>query len=999
MDIVGSVGYSGQKFVFLGQDNFGYITGKSICVVGISNGIPREMIWRSETGIGRIVSHPATRRLVIIPEVAEFDVEVIDVSNPSNFTVLKNPSRARIIDAAFTREGDLLYAISGPLDPKVFAWNLRSRSMVFIAELPANFLSIAINPADKAKFILSGNEDLYMASIVEIMDISKVKFDKIDLDATLAVRLGSGAQSSSSTEGTATSPASAAVTATFTEWAPFERVFVGTTAGFIMEVSSVDCSVKIRVDLQYGSGELERTVSSVPLCATMSSTNLIVGTSTGSVYWYPLVDPDHAMDQPNNVSYVQSAYFDGSISCLGTDPMYRTVLAGSTIGAVLRFPLEILDLRGEDGDDEGGGENADADRPTNSKAHEDPANRIIDGMPVCIMQSGAVLCAKSFPLPVLSTSENTPKTSVTYCSIFVTGSHSGSITFWKQPPVDSEAISKDTAVGGQPPGIRRSLPRVVKTVGTISIGGGELVGRTAIASMDCLQFNQKTGCGLLMVGTVEGWFEAWKISAYEAEDQEADVGADDEDAAIKLNLVKYFRRLICKSALSLMCTSVEEKKFFSVALASFAENRLFVLKVPSDFEAMATLAFAVSLHSSPASCVWVGRTFWIGCQDGSMCSFVPSRTDKGVVECEAHGFWETGLSSISSMCPASKGECLVVSSPDLLDVRLFPVSADSGGTSRSSLYGDALLTFKNAYKDSVAHSDIVVCLAGSPNGNFVGAGCVDGSVQVWSVGGGDIKLAARISVHRLPVISIAFSVDSSLMISCGADGSVFLSTVSAPSRIYFKAALGDTKVYDRVMVADDDAPVALDSFVSADGTLLTWYDVYQVEAFEELKKKHSAKANEVQDAVNDIAARLKSILDRNDSRNEEIEKLARSELVVDLVGRDQILAAHETLLNETRNAYAMRNLWNELCGSRVREMCWDAMEAHERRILPFNTEDRTFASSFSIRNPSDEFKRRLSIVKRLRAIEIRAQRAHSEGNRAYQNTIRMLSQYSSLTPL
>ena len=207
MDLVASIGYAGQKFVFLGQDNFAYISGKSICVVGISNGIPREMIWRSETGIGRIVSHPITRRVVIIPEVAEFDIEVIDVSNPSNFTVLKNPSRARVVDAAFTREGDLLYAISGPLDPKVFAWNLRSRSMVFIAELPANFLSISINPADKAKFILSGNEDLYMASIVEIMDISKVKFDKIDLDASVAARLGSGGVQSSSNDGTATSPA------------------------------------------------------------------------------------------------------------------------------------------------------------------------------------------------------------------------------------------------------------------------------------------------------------------------------------------------------------------------------------------------------------------------------------------------------------------------------------------------------------------------------------------------------------------------------------------------------------------------------------------------------------------------------------------------------------------------------------------------------------------------------------------------------------------------
>jgi WD40 repeat protein len=980
----------------LGQDNFGFITGKSITVVGISTGIPREMMWRTDVSVSRIVSHPGTRRMVVIPEVAEFDIEVVDITNPSNFTSLKNPSMAKVVDVCFTRDGDVLYAISGPLDPKVFAWNLRSHEIVFIADAPANFLRLSINPADKAKFVLSGNEDLYMASIVDVMDSSTVKFEKVDLEAALAGRGGGAAATAaaaaaaaaaqSTADGNAvTAPTLAAVSATFTEWAPFERLFVGTSTGLIVEISAVDLSIKVRVDLQAAmvAADMEKKGPCVPLCATISTTNVIVGTSTGAVYWYPIVDPEAVLllEQPNNVGFIQSAFFEGSISCLGTDPLYRTVLAGTNLGVIYRFPLEILDIRGEE-EDEGGETNAEAERVT--KVVEDVSNRVIEGMPICVMQSDAVLAAKAFPLPVLSTSENTTKTSVTYCSIFVTGSHSGTLTFWKQPPVDSEAIAKDTAAGGGPPGIRRSLPRVVKTVGSVEVtgesGAGSLAGRkggVAIATLDCLQFNQKTGYALLMVGTVEGWFEAWKICAYEAEEQEAETAADDEDAAIKLNFVKYFRRLIYHSALSLISTSIEEKKFFSVALGSFAESQLYIIKIPSDFEAAATLSFAVNLHASPSSCVWVGRTFWIGCHNGSMCSFVPSRTEKGVVECEAHGFWETSLPAIANACPASKGECLVVSCPELLNLRLFPVSADSGGTSRSNAFADAALQFKSAQKDSALNSDTVVCLAGSPNGNFVGAGCVDGSIQVWNASGGDLKLAARIAVHRLPVIAIVFSVDSSLMMSCGADGSVFLSTVSAPSRIYFKAALGDTKVYDRVIVHEDDV-LPIDSAAS-EGTQQTWFEVYKVEALEDMKKKHAAKVAEVKSAVDDITSRLRNILERNDGRSEEIEKLARSDLVVDLNGRDKTLAANDALLTATRQTYGMRNLWNELCASRVREVCWDAMESHERRILPFSADDRTFISSFSIRRPSDDFKRRLAIIKRLRAIEIRSQRAHPEG--------------------
>ena len=969
-------------------------------MVGISTGIPREMMWRPDVGVSRIVSHPGTRRMVVIPEVAEFDIEVVDITNPSNFASLKNPSMAKVMDVCFTRDGDFLYAISGPLDPKVFAWNLRSHAVIFIADAPANFLRLSINPADKAKFMLSGNEDLYMASIIEVMDSSTLKFDKVNLEASLAGKASGGVSAAAAaaaaqaaqaaTEGSTGSagavPMLAAITATFTEWAPFERLFVGTSTGLIVEISAVDLSVKVRVDLQAAAVAtgMEKKGLCVPLCATISTANVIVGTSTGAVYWYPIVDPEAVMqlEQPHNVGFIQSAFFEGSISCLGTDPLYRTVLAGTNLGVIYRFPLEILDVRADD-EDEGGETNADAERVT--KVVEDVSNRIIEGLPVCVMQSDAVLAAKAFPLPVLSTTENTAKTSITYCSIFVTGAHSGLLTFWKQPPVDSEAIAKDTAAGGGPPGIRRSLPRVVKTVGSVAVAGESAAGRVsglkggvAIATLDCLQFNQKTGYALLMVGTVEGWFEAWKICAYEAEDQEADTAADDEDAAIKLNFVKYFRRFIYHSALSLISTSIEEKKFFSVALGSFAESQLYVLKSPSDFEAAATLSFAVNLHASPSSCVWVGRTFWIGCQNGSMCSFVPSRTEKGIVECEAHGFWETMLPAIANACPASKGECLVVSCPEQLNLRLFPVSADSGGTSRSNAFADAALQFKGAHKDSVPNSDTVVCLASSPNGNFVGAGCVDGSVHVWNASGGDLKLAARIAVHRLPVIAIVFSVDSSLMMSCGADGSVFLSTVSAPSRIFFKAALGDAKVYDRVIIHDDDVLPA-DQSASSEGLQLTWFEVYKVEALEDVKKKHAAKVAEVKSAVDDITSRLRSVIERNDGRSEEIEKLARSDLVVDLNGRDKTLAANDALLTATRHAYGMRNLWNELCASRVREVCWDAMESHERRILPFSAEDRTFISSFSIRRPSDEFKRRLAVIKRLRAIEIRSQRTHSDG--------------------
>ena len=150
--------------------------------INAANQVPKEMIWRLEGGISTITSHILTHRLAIAPEIAKFDVEIIDFLAQQSPILLKNPSSAKIVDMAFSRDGEYVFAISSSLDSKVFAWHLRSRSLTFVSDLPANFASVAVNPADWTKFILSGEEGLYMGSIIEIMGVSSIKYDKIVLD-------------------------------------------------------------------------------------------------------------------------------------------------------------------------------------------------------------------------------------------------------------------------------------------------------------------------------------------------------------------------------------------------------------------------------------------------------------------------------------------------------------------------------------------------------------------------------------------------------------------------------------------------------------------------------------------------------------------------------------------------------------------------------------------------------------------------------------------------
>jgi hypothetical protein len=121
--------------------------------------------------------------------------------------------------------------------------------------------------------------------------------------------------------------------------------------------------------------------------------------------------------------------------------LYVTVIAGTSMGVIMKFPLDIAEVKRDEGDEDNV-EGTDIDRAANALAVDDVSNQTIVATNVSALQAGAVICCKSLSLPVLSSSETTPKTSVVYCSIFVTGSHTGLLTFWRQPSVDSEAIVK-----------------------------------------------------------------------------------------------------------------------------------------------------------------------------------------------------------------------------------------------------------------------------------------------------------------------------------------------------------------------------------------------------------------------------------------------------------------------------------------------------------------------------------------------------------------------------
>ena len=72
------------------------------------------------------------------------------------------------------------------------------------------------------------------------------------------------------------------------------------------------------------------------------------------------------------------------------------------------------------------------------------------------------------------------------------------------------------------------------------------------------------------------------------------------------------------------------------------------------------------------------------------------------------------------------------------------------------------------------HSDVVRCIAFSPDGRRLASGCLDHTIKLWDVRTGHELITLR--DHTDAVIALAFSPDGELLVSGSSDGTVKLWT-------------------------------------------------------------------------------------------------------------------------------------------------------------------------------------------------------------------------------
>lgn len=930
-DIVGFLGYKGQSLAFVDDAHYALIQGNTLCISDLEKG-PREMILRCDTGISCFASHPRSGLIALAPIFGSTSIEIMRISTQQIEISLGVPTSAPLIDIAFSRNGDCLYAISDASESLIMCWEVSSGNLRFSSSLGKGYKKVIPNPVHESLFAVYGHEGIVVGTITNIMGSFSVRFDAVVIEPEFRY---DEADISPSERQAATVLANTIPCAV---WTPFDFLLIGNLQGNILEVAVVNGGA-----LQVGNKSTLKRISTssstiYATCMILGSCTLILGTSIGIAVWFPTHSFYSKPTTPlvDCSSPLQTMALSGHISTVALDPSLSRLIMGTFEGEAVKVNVEVQELAvGEPNEEDA----YDADVPARV---EGPV--LVMPEPLSTAQTGAILCTASMTIP-----NNTSKKQM---SVFAVGSQSGTISFWLQPFAEAEAVSSG--------GIRRAAPRKMTLLSTIEISANYSEVCPIVCSMTPLPFKTKRGGQMLCIGLDNGWIEVWEISAETAEDE------DEEEAGGTLRSKRIATRRFFNSP----TTSVTGCSFNvgassqgrnCITASSRSDSCVYVIEV---FNTMDGCTFdvvtVIKLDESilPTCVLWNNAALWVGGTNGQFYRYSVDTIQPSSIAADL-------------IFPAPELSCKTESSSATMQFpSIFPGDRLVGaGFGSSSVFSVALEGAASAANSS-AHSDVIVTSVGSLQ--YFATGCVDGSVYLWNVAGDSaLTLANRMQLHAGPILTLCFSADSSLLLSTSADGSYFLTTVG-------KAKLPEPKLMKLNEMGTSDV-----LFTVPNSDPRTWMEQKQEALLDGLKKTNESSYNNVNSTVLEISTRLQQLLDANAERS-ELEQMERAEFVVDIVGEEALHKDNQRRAENVRNSYFQLNSFNELIAARVRQTCWDSMAVQSRCLLPLlGSQDENillFLSSLPIRKCSDEEMLVLERIKRLRAIEVRSQLKDSKGS-------------------
>lgn len=980
MEVTGVLGYSGQDLGFISGDCFAFSSGNGLCIFDNSKGA-KDVIWRNEKSIEKWAFHEVTNLLAIAPKIDGDDIHIISYLNLQTVCHLSNPSVAKIVDFCFSPEGTYLLAISDNTDHRVMMWNIMTQEVLFSVELPFKCQRCILHPVNYLKFAVYGTNGICECNVVEILKTWDVKFNPISLADESGAESYTGICSAS--------------------WAPVNALIIGADTGSVVYY---DTSNTNHMKLLTLPGR-----PSSPVKIVVTAENIIIASSSGVIYWYP--DVGECMEGPHAGALVPLQIITltderesegstiGSLTTMVCNHDIHSLIAGTSDGMIYRFDVDMHEPpRQEDGE--------------NDEDKKEDSDRVITVElsipPMYTLHSSVSIVSQVLSIPISEriSATATAKTDGTInfdsadcVHLLVTGSAHGSVSFWKTTHTPDQSASAIPAKGGVS-GLVKSIPNVPIRMGYLTVCEGieemaESSVEHAITSIEILSVGSYGGGKLIAVGTASGWVEVWRVEAScrDADLAEAseELNEDEDMADLKVSSKLLFRHRFYQSCVSVMAASDSQMCF---AVASYFNHIVYVINCHprSKFSEIKTYTLGEpSTHAVGMS--WVGPLLWVYSEDAIFFTFLPELThefhDSDTTQEEENppslaelspanpkAMWESEVTHIgqSFAFPGTGGGCIFTRRTDNMVCILdsFPTVFDLEGHNllnkekRSDEEAEVpMLPLPGKLRTSVPVNCGIVCLARSQANQLAATGTTDGSVFIWRARRTEISLLNRIQPHSAPVISVAFSADSSQLVSCAADGSIYITQVEKPC--------SSTVPTLGLFLENDIDTLRNSDVVQSKPTLHREQQKDMVMA--QLKQSFESKSVHFQSLVDNIGGRLRTVLQKNADAN-ELEKMDLDEFVIDLQRKQEIIDSNAEAVNKLREQYEIKNARNELIAARVRRDCWDTMDHHSVKLFPITSGGQySSLSSFPVEKVTDQNREILERVKRLRAIEIHSQSA------------------------
>jgi len=1006
MDVIGSFGYVGQQIQFIDAERFAYQTGNAICIYDTSKG-PREMVWRMEHGVSCFATDFETGCMIYAPSTSTEQIEIVNAADQTNRNSLSNPIPVPVVYMCISREGDKVFGISNTTDHSLLVWSSGHTTsggsekprLLLAKKLEQNYRRCSVNPTNANYVCLEGDYGISVGILNEVMGNFSVKFSPIELllpEPDVDSPETNIAENSISREKMSETEIAANKTINFSIWLPQNRLLVGTRAGTIYVVNCDTKSSRYlgRFSVPDKRGAGYKTGIITPTHAILSVHHLVIGTEHGFIYWFPTLnlmsadenEPVIDLSNPAQVSYVGSA-----VSCLTVDQHFLTLLAGTFSGEILKMVLDVPEREEkQDLDQDPLSSSFGAELLTKTQFLDSVSSEALGSD----ARDGVILCAQHLTIDVQKFTARARSS----LSVFVTGTHSGALKFWRY----NSAVVDNMVIGG---GIRRSVPRALKSIFQMTLTPSRLSEQESFPPAVCVMRIAELPmrhAKLIVVGTETGSVEVWTLDAQENEDEDAKESAEDKgdsslrlieddegSCLVRLEARKIYQTRVFVNPTSDMLTypvSYETKGKHAyahkLAMCSDSDNRIFIMNLLKDdhlaVHSGIDAAISVDEGESPCSLYWYDDLLYVSCDTGSVYLFQTKEFDTP----QLMNKLTVGVSDVlvNSLSLSLMRTMVLDSTPQ---VTMFPIKC---------LYHDTPITFENGLK-TLDHVDIVVFIAHSPNGRYFATGCVDGSIYIWKVDleADDCFVANTLKPHAGPVSSLSFSTDSSMLLSCGVDGSCFIFTLDKPNNRGGHGA-HNSSMRSSFMQQEEGPQYLSDIMPSGKPAALpppstiTWADQREKEKAKEMKSRHKFKAMGISAAISEIGQRLQVLVQQNSERN-ELEKLDRSDFVIDVARKDSVAAENLRKVEQTRRLYEQRNYCNELRAARVRAKCWDPSEVKSVTLLPLTPEAERdpsmvkdlSVSSYSILKYTPVQQSALDKVKRMRIMEVRLQGADSAG--------------------